>query len=176
MRYAYVQDNKVVSVYSTLPLTWNNISAFDKLEGNLETLRAYGFYPIVEGEYNYNPLTQRLSGPTYIVNDFQVFESYTVADIPTEALDTVKENYLKSIRSQRDSLLLQSDWALMPDVVALHDEQWVSDWTSYRQNLRNFPQQFENSNLAFLPKIQSIEWPTVPYSNSQPNSRRMRRV
>ena len=53
-------------------------------------------------------------------------------------------------RSQRDSLLAESDWTQLPDV-----PQAVKDaWASYRQALRDLPQQ------AGFPS--NIQWPVKP--------------
>jgi len=51
-------------------------------------------------------------------------------------------------RAERDRLLRESDWAALPDVPA------SEAWLTYRQALRDVPQQ------SGFPD--SVEWPTPP--------------
>jgi len=58
------------------------------------------------------------------------------------------EQAAEQVRNERDRLLRESDWAALPDVPA-------SDaWLTYRQALRDVPQQ------SGFPD--NIEWPTPP--------------
>jgi hypothetical protein len=54
------------------------------------------------------------------------------------------------IRYQRDQLLRESDWTQLPDV----PKSIKSTWSSYRQKLRDIPQQ---SGFPF-----KVEWPEKP--------------
>jgi len=55
----------------------------------------------------------------------------------------------KEIRSERNSLLKESDWTQLPD--ALVDQ---TAWATYRQELRDIPQQ------EGFPE--NVTWPTKP--------------
>jgi hypothetical protein len=56
------------------------------------------------------------------------------------------------VRKQRDSLLRNSDYAVMPDY-PLTDAQ-KADVTAYRQALRDIPETFATPD--------AVEWPTKP--------------
>lgn len=60
------------------------------------------------------------------------------------------EDTKKSIRSQRNTLLSQTDWALASDS-PLTDEQ-KTEATTYRQALRDLPAQDGFPNIAFPTK------------------------
>jgi hypothetical protein len=60
------------------------------------------------------------------------------------------EQLAASIRSQRDNLLLQSDWTQLPDV----PQSTRDAWASYRQALRDVTLQ------AGFP--QTVTWPVAP--------------
>ena len=60
------------------------------------------------------------------------------------------EQEADEVRTQRDALLVESDWAVLPDA-PVADEQ---AWKDYRQALRDVPQQ------AAFPT--DINWPTKP--------------
>jgi hypothetical protein len=53
------------------------------------------------------------------------------------------------IRAQRDALLAVCDWTQLPDV-NLSNKQ---EWTTYRENLRNIPQNFSNPIDVVFPEI-----------------------
>jgi hypothetical protein len=69
-------------------------------------------------------------------------------DLVNEA-NTIEDNK-KSIRSQRNTLLSQTDWALASDS-PLTDEQ-KTEATTYRQALRDLPAQSGFPNVEFPTK------------------------
>jgi len=60
------------------------------------------------------------------------------------------EQEAEAVRTQRDALLKESDWAVLPDA-PVADEQ---AWKDYRQALRDVPQQTD------FP--QEVVWPQIP--------------
>lgn len=56
------------------------------------------------------------------------------------------------VREQRDRLLRESDYAVMPDYPLTEAQK--TDVTAYRQALRDIPQGFESPD--------AVEWPTRP--------------
>jgi len=93
---------------------------------------------------------------------------WSVVDNPTPAGPTPGE-LLYRLRQDRNSLLEGSDWRLLPDS-GLTDAERTA-WTTYRQELREFPTQFvtvidENNvtirNLDSEEDFQNITWPTAP--------------
>ena len=84
---------------------------------------------------------------------------FTLADFP-DALVPEKPNYnpdelaleqeAKEVRTQRDALLAESDWAVLPDAPVADAQAWKD----YRQALRDVPQQ------NGFPT--DIDWPVKP--------------
>jgi hypothetical protein len=54
------------------------------------------------------------------------------------------------IRAQRNYLLSQTDWIFAPDVTLKNKEAWLN----YRQELRDIPQKFSNT--------EEVVWPNKP--------------
>lgn len=65
------------------------------------------------------------------------------------------DRLFSKIRSDRNSLLTQSDWTQLPDA-PLTDTQ-KAEWATYRQALRDVP--INNSNVTSL---EEVVWPTEP--------------
>ena len=74
-------------------------------------------------------------------------------DTPSKDTDQLAADILAgkwaAIRTQRDTLMAQSDWMAMPDSPAISDA-----WTAYRTALRNLP--------ASQADPDDIVWPTAP--------------
>jgi hypothetical protein len=66
--------------------------------------------------------------------------------------DPIPRSELDRLRIQRNRLLLRSDWTQAPDVQASMTPEWQQRWQTYRQRLRDLPQQFEDNNGQ-------IQWP-----------------
>jgi len=63
--------------------------------------------------------------------------------------NTIEDNK-KSIRSQRNTLLSQTDWALTSDTPLTEEQK--TEATTYRQALRDLPAQEGFPNIAFPTK------------------------
>tara|TARA_R100000773_G_scaffold31592_1_gene26954 strand:- start:783 stop:1106 length:324 start_codon:yes stop_codon:yes gene_type:complete len=72
-------------------------------------------------------------------------------------LELDDENW-ENIRKKRNYLLKSSDWTMTPGSTV--DQ---SQWSAYRQNLRDLPQKYKNKSLK------TIVWPTIP-STDGPNT------
>lgn len=104
----------------------------------------------------YDRNTQKLTPVAPYVDGQQV---YTVrVDALTQAdLDARKAQKAAEVRAQRDRLLTSSDWTQLEDYVKNNKPAWKT----YRQALRDVPQQ------STFPDI--VIWPTAPDA-SPPNS------
>lgn len=80
-------------------------------------------------------------------DDGWVYEPVPEPDV-VEPEEPTLEQKASTVRSKRDRLLAASDWAALPDVPA------SDEWLTYRQALRDVPQQ------SGFPD--SVEWPTPP--------------
>jgi len=83
---------------------------------------------------------------TYDADEDAVYGTWQQTDI----LDRIKEAKAKGIREQRDVLLEESDFAMLPDAPVTNAEEWKT----YRQALRNIPQQDGFPH--------DVVWPTHP--------------
>lgn len=96
----------------------------------------------------YDQMTQQLAACTpYIQGDWV----YTVEVVPLTPEDIAARNEAQeaSVRAQRDQLLLACDWTQLPD-----SPVDPLPWRTYRQELRDVPQQ------PGFPW--SVVWPTPP--------------
>ena len=71
-----------------------------------------------------------------------------------ESAEISSEEELLMVRSQRDQILSRSDWTQIPDV----PEAIQSAWKTYRQQLRDIPENFTD--------MKSLTWPTQPAPNA----------
>jgi len=58
----------------------------------------------------------------------------------------------QEIRNERNKLLRETDWAVLPDTPI--DKNELDEIKSYRRSLRDIPQNFDNT--------ENIEWPEKP--------------
>ena len=65
------------------------------------------------------------------------------------------EQALRSLRTERNSLLLNSDWTDLPNS-PLSDEK-KSEWQTYRTNLRNI-----TNGLTTVEEVEAVEFPEKP--------------
>jgi len=59
------------------------------------------------------------------------------------------EQKLAWILQERDVRLAASDWTQLPDVIALHDDVWLTNWHTYRQALRDLPNTLDINNPVY---------------------------
>ena len=85
--------------------------------------------------------TQQAEGKQIVPND----DGYPIAITPP-----IIEPTWEQIKAQRDKLLQQCDWTVLTDSPVSNQ----SDWLSYRQALRDIPQDFTTP--------EEVVWPTVP--------------
>jgi hypothetical protein len=70
---------------------------------------------------------------TYNADEDAVYGTWQQTDV----IDRINEAKAKGIREQRDVLLDESDFSMLPDAPVAN----VEDWKTYRQALRDVPQQ-----------------------------------
>jgi hypothetical protein len=61
------------------------------------------------------------------------------------------ENKWNILRAYRNELLAQSDWSQLGDTPFTAEQK--NAWTSYRQTLRDIPQDYTNPNDAMFPEV-----------------------
>jgi hypothetical protein len=65
------------------------------------------------------------------------------------------EGYIKLIREKRNSLLSQTDWIMRLETKISEEEKEL--WKTYRQALRDVPQEFSITNTVTWPVIPNVE-------------------
>ena len=163
MRWAHKDSEGTITEYNGLPPTWQNISNFFALENDIEYLRTLGWYPLVDDTspvadgslYYYCP-------PTYTIDDnFVIRRNCEILPYPNppsaEYLEQERQNeFFKRLREVRDNLLKGSDWTQLSDVQLMKSEEWKTAWATYRQQLRDLPDQYANDTTM---DIDQVVWP-----------------
>jgi len=75
----------------------------------------------------------------------------TLASIDSQISDSEIESYWrwKIIRAERDKLLRESDYLILADAPV--DETQKQEWTTYRQSLRDIPQDYDSPDEVVYP-------------------------
>lgn len=83
---------------------------------------------------------------------------WVVADIPVQEPEPTPEPVpaMEQLRMQRNSLLVQTDWRMLPDYPGTNQ----TDWQTYRQALRDITTQ--TPALDSDGNLTGITWPTAP--------------
>lgn len=118
-----------------------------------EMLAEWGVYPVtVEDQPSYTERTQTVSQeatPTGSGSSWTV--GWTVTDKTQEEVQEYDDNVAASNRSQRDSLLSDSDWTQVADAPVD-----ATAWATYRQALRDI------TSHANWPDLSESDWPVKP--------------
>lgn len=149
--YCYTENGEVVGSVQELPVNWRNISNFNILDN--ETLKTYGWLPyesVSEGREIV------VSSVREILED-KVVETIITRDRTPEELQEIEnieiQNKWNNIRSQRDELLKQSDIYVLVDRWNSMDLDKQQEWSNYRQQLRDLPENFSNPDDVVFPDI-----------------------
>jgi pyruvate formate-lyase activating enzyme-like uncharacterized protein len=159
-RFAYVENNNVVELHDDLPKSWRNISGLDLLENNTEELNNLGWYEVQSSEITIDHTLETITGVSYVFEDNkvkQIINKANVTDIYT--LEQLKSIILKEVRDARNRLLLESDWTQLADVIKVNSPEFNSAWENYRQQLRDLPASYQNTELT---NISQVVWPSKP--------------
>ena len=81
----------------------------------------------------------------------QMTEAEETARDNEEAVENGFDAQIKMIREKRNQLIAESDWMGNSDVTM------SSEWTTYRQNLRDI-----TNGLDTVEKVNNVTWPTKP--------------
>lgn len=172
-RYAHIENNQITGVYDFLPENWRNISNFKALEDETEYINSLGWRRIIKNEPVYNPSTQYMGNPRYTLINDTVIEDIEIFDIPVvvasspepmASAPTIDNNSLhimamQQLRDKRDELLLKTDFTQLLDVSKINGTTITTAYETYRQQLRDLPDQYENDsefidvNTAVFPEL-----------------------
>jgi hypothetical protein len=127
--------------------------------GAHDVLLGYGFHYVYDTPLEYDWITQRLvKGEVEAIENSAFFQfPYTIEELTEEeiAINREKKRQLDWIpfREQRDQLLKESDWTQISDYSLVTEEEKAL-WAEYRQELRDLPTTYPNS--------EDIVWPSKP--------------
>lgn len=156
--YATVKDGEITGKYDMLPTSTETISGFHLLADDEETLNSFGWYTVQKTIIPYDPALQYIREYFYTFSDNKVHEVPQLGShIPLTDLEKF-DIALTELRKERDRRLTISDWTQLADVQAVHNTEWITLWTAYRQELRNIPNRCISGEL----NIYDFTWPSEP--------------
>lgn len=145
--WAYVKNNQIQELHDELPVNWKNVSGLRFSKDNLEYLRGLGWLPVRQQSIQYDERLMRVADYDREIHDTEVIETPVLEPRPTSANP---RRSIEFIRYERDRQLSSSDYTQLPDVSGSMTQQQRDAWIQYRQQLRDFPQQWqEDPNLEF---------------------------
>jgi hypothetical protein len=150
-KYCYIENNQVVLINQVLPVTWKNVSNFHKLPDSL--LKIYGWLPLtVESENKAVFVSSE-----YIIEENQIREIVITRDKTLEEtnedLNRETEEKWVGVRDKRNQLLRDSDFLLLIDRWNTFSTEKQNEILSYRQTLRDLPQNFQNPDEIVWPNL-----------------------
>ena len=154
MAYVKAQDDQVVNFpYTIGQLRRDNPNTSFPKRIPDEMLAEWGVYPVtVEDQPSYTERTQKLAQeatPTGSGSSWTI--GWTVSDKTSDKVQEYDANVAASNRSQRDSLLSDSDWTQVADAPVD-----ATAWATYRQALRDI------TTHANWPDLSVSDWPVKP--------------
>jgi len=158
--YALVENNQIVERHDSLPKSWRNVSGLHLLDDQ-SSLNDLGWYIVTKVSPDFDSTLQYITDYQYDFSDNAVYETPVFTDIVQSTLPTEEELFqtaLTALRIERDKLIAESDWTQLADVQSIHDDIWKTAWATYRQQLRDLPNQCITGEI----NIYEIEWPTKP--------------
>jgi hypothetical protein len=148
--FALIQDGSVVRYpYTLTDLRLANPHISFAITPDDETLELHGLVRVSFSPQPTAAYQQVVEEGLPVFNQGRWQQVWSVRDLTAEELQQRLDAQAADIRSQRNTLLAQSDWTQLADSPA--DQQ---AWAAYRQQLRDIPAQ------AGFP--QSINWPSQP--------------
>ena len=84
MTYAKVINNEIVEYNRTLPFSTENTSF--GVGTDAETLKSYGYLPIIGTEPEYDRDTHRIVNVSYAIGENEIIKTYEVVAIPQEEI------------------------------------------------------------------------------------------
>lgn len=148
MDYIQVENGVVKGYPQPLPRNWADVSNFYLLED--EQVRLYGWYPVrfVPAEKTDNDV---VIGQSFVIEGDEVVQYEQIRPKTESEIAEETNQKWQNIRSQRNSLLSESDWTQLPDSPLSSEKK--TEWSVYRQELRDVTSQSDPNNII---------WPVKP--------------
>lgn len=146
MLYCNVIDGEIKTVPRTLPS-----DLVGKTEEELNAAGWFrGFFVNLPHMLSLNVVTQIARMNMTLVGNVVQCE-YVVVDKSPEDIAATEELLMKQVRAERFQKLLHSDWTQLPNAPLTTEKK--SEWETYRQVLRDFPNTVQLDNII---------WPVEP--------------
>jgi hypothetical protein len=159
--WVLLENNEIKEYHDLLPKSWRNVSGLRLSENDTDFLKSLGWIRVTKNHEEFDRKNFRHIGYNYSIVDGEVIETYKVEEIlpePEISFEIKKFNFMEELRVRRNKLLEESDWTQLVDVQKIFDKETKFKWETYRQELRDFANLHENSELT---DINAIEWPFV---------------
>lgn len=157
--YALVENGNIKVQMDNLPESWKNISGLHHSKNDEFFLNSVGWYTIVKEQVELQP-------DEHIVGYNLNYENNKVIGIPVVRNKTVNENSqadkeraMNKLREARNDLLRKCDWTQLEDVKKTKSQEWIDSWELYRDQLRQIPSWYEDSNIT---DVSQVSWPEPP--------------
>ena len=105
-----------------------------------EVIKSLGYDIIFEvPQPEYDKYTQNIvtTGPVFNQEEDRWETGFEVVEMTSDEKITIRVNAEASVRTQREYLLMKSDWSQLPDVIENMSEEKIQEWKQYRQALRD---------------------------------------
>jgi len=150
--YCYIKDNQVVTGPRLLPENWENVSNFYLLPNDI--IKTYGWVPYIKVTDD-KPVIVSVNREVF---EDRVVDTFITRDKAQEEIEEenneILQNKWNDVRRQRNKLLSESDRYALIDVWNSLSETKQQEWSTYRQQLRDLPQTYNDPD--------SVVFPTVP--------------
>ena len=166
--WAFINQTGSIELHDRLPKNWRNISNFFALESEVNTLRSFGWYPVLDQIGVYDPYTH-VCGEIITVLDAKnnvVVRSASITPKSHEQLEEEhnqrKQAFLFDLRNRRDYLLASTDWTQAADIQLIKSDEWKQQWAEYRQWLRDLPNIYSQPPFELIVDSNQVEWRERP--------------
>lgn len=160
--WAYVENGQIKECLDFLPESWKNISNFYASSNNLDFLASYGWFPIEKESYAYDPKKYKLDNRRFEITDRgNVIEKWDLIELPKKDYKEVYHSFIHEVRIKRNTLLKESDWTQLNDVIKSMPDDLMISWEAYRKNLREITNDYPfRENVEY--DINQVVWPLKP--------------
>lgn len=159
IRWVLIENGEIQLEVKSLPTSWRNHSGLHLSESNLEFLRALGWYPVISDNNNYDPEFFEVIGHTYEIGPEHVQQILTVKEYTAEERQQQQQEkfnaWINEIRNRRNFFLKETDWTEFASVRSTKTPEWIAAYETYRQQLRDFPNQF--TEICY----DDLQWPVL---------------
>ena len=149
--YCYIKDNQVVTGPRILPENWENVSNFYLLPNDI--IKTYGWVPYIKVTDD-KPVIVSVNREVF---EDRVVDTFITRDKTQEEIEEenneILQNKWNDIRRQRNELLSESDRYALIDVWNSLSEAKQQEWSTYRQQLRDLPQNYNDPDTVVFPTV-----------------------